>query len=132
MQKKYINPDNLYHIPGFTQIVGVTGGTTYYLSGIVAFDKDLNTVGQGDLEAQLIQVFENLKIALESINATFDDVVKLTIYKVNYQPKDRETIIQIRDRYTTSKTPPANTLLGVQSLARPDILVEVEATVVLS
>lgn len=130
MEIQHINPPDLYHIPGYTQIVGVRGGTTYYFSGLVAFDKAINTVGNGDLEAQLVKVFENLSVALAAINASFDHVVKLTFYVVDFQPEHRALVLGVRDRFTTSATPPANTLLGVQSLARPDLLVEVEATVV--
>jgi enamine deaminase RidA (YjgF/YER057c/UK114 family) len=50
---------------------------------------------------------------------------------VNFKPDDRATITALRQRYLPAENPPASTLVGVQALARPDLLVEIEAVAVL-
>jgi enamine deaminase RidA (YjgF/YER057c/UK114 family) len=86
-------------------------------------------VGGSDFAAQAEQVFSNLRRALASVGASFDDVVKMTtlITDVTNVPALR----QIRTRYLDPKQPPANTLVVAQ-LVRPELLLEIEAVAVLS
>ena len=48
-----------------------------FVSGQLPLDRDGTLVGAGDMAAQTRQVFENLRIILESEGATFADVVKM-------------------------------------------------------
>jgi enamine deaminase RidA (YjgF/YER057c/UK114 family) len=66
----------------YTQVTAATGGSIAFISGQVAVDAQGNVVGKGDIGAQAVQVFENLKLALGGIGATFEDVVKFTIFIV--------------------------------------------------
>jgi enamine deaminase RidA (YjgF/YER057c/UK114 family) len=50
---------------------------------------------------------------------------------VNYKPEDRPIIMAARQRYLPADNPPASTLVGVQALAQPDFLIEIEAIAVL-
>jgi len=109
--------------------VSAQRGRTIYVSGQVAFDKDGNVVGKGDLRAQTTQVFENLKICLEAAGASFADVVKITTYVKGYTPEQRMPITEIRNRYLV-KPLPASTLVGVETLVHDDFLIEVEAIAV--
>jgi enamine deaminase RidA (YjgF/YER057c/UK114 family) len=84
-------------------------------------------VGKNDLATQTKQVFENIGLALKAVDATFTDVVKLTYYIVNYKFEYRQTILNVRDKYVSLERPPASTLIGVQALALPDFLIEIEA-----
>ena len=84
------------------------------------------------LEAQGAQVFENLKVCLAAVGATFENVLKLTTYIVNYKPEDRAIIGGLRAKYLPATNPPASTLVGVQALAVPGLLVEIEAVAAIS
>lgn len=53
---------------------------TMYLSGQVPLDPKTGALVDGDIAAQTRQVFENLKAVLEAGSATFDDVVRVSIY----------------------------------------------------
>ena len=64
--------------------VQINGATLLFISGIVAFDSQGNVVGKGDIKAQTLQVLENLKAVLESEGATFNDIVKITNYYMNF------------------------------------------------
>ena len=79
MSVRYLNPETLSVPPGYTHVVEVRGGRTVYISGQVPLDKAGNLVGVGDFAAQTTQVFENLRLALASVGATFDRFVKPSI-----------------------------------------------------
>jgi enamine deaminase RidA (YjgF/YER057c/UK114 family) len=104
--------------------------TTVYISGQVAIDQEGNLVGKGDLGAQAEQVFENLALALESAGARPEDVVKLNTYVVNMKPEDGRTVGLARRKRFSQENLPASTMVGVQSLVLPDLLLEAEAIAV--
>ena len=99
-------------------------GGLLFLAGQVAQDQDGNVVGRGDVEAQAVQIFDNLRAVLASAGATLNDVVKLTTYTTNVA--FRAKIAEVRGRYFTTYFPP-NTFVVVASLATPDYLLEIEA-----
>ena len=125
-----VRPDGLFNNPAYTQVMKTTGTTTVYVSGQVALDATGATVGAGDLAAQTEQVMANLKIAVEAAGATLADVVKVTTYVVGYQPEHRAVITAARASYFPDGFP-ASTLIGVQALAAPEWLIEVEAVAVI-
>ncbi len=127
MTKQFINPAGLSNPGTYTHLVTVQGGKLIFISGQVALDAQGQAVPFSDLKAQTKQVFENLKTALASQGATFDDVIKLNTYVVNYDPTNRQQIAQVRAQYLPPNQPPASTLIGVLSLARPEFRIEVEA-----
>ncbi len=123
---RLFNPATLHKPTGYTHIAEVNSGRLVFISGQVALDINGNMVGVGDFCAQTVQVFENLKAALESVGADFSHVVKLTYYIVekNALPIVRE----VRNLYINVDLPPASTAVYVSELARADFLLEIEAT----
>jgi 2-iminobutanoate/2-iminopropanoate deaminase len=99
-------------------------GGLLFVAGQVAQDQDGNVVGRGDVEAQAVQIFDNLRAVLASAGATLNDVVKLTTYTTNVAY--RAKIAEVRGRYFTTYFPP-NTFVVVAGLATPDYLLEIEA-----
>jgi enamine deaminase RidA (YjgF/YER057c/UK114 family) len=87
-------------------------------------------VGADDLAAQTEQVMENLGVALSAAGASFEDVVKITTFVVDYQPEHRGVISEVRSRYLPAENPPASTLVGIAALAAPGWLIEIEAVAV--
>jgi enamine deaminase RidA (YjgF/YER057c/UK114 family) len=85
----------------------------------------------GDLtaEEQAERVFENLRLALAAVGASFADVVKFTFFltDVGTLPAVRE----VRNRYIDVDRPPASTAVQVSALFRPEMLLEVEAIAIL-
>lgn len=125
MPRTHINPALLSKPGGYTHVVSVTGGNAIFVSGQVALDQEGKVVGPGDLKAQARQVYENLKAALEAAGAGFKDVVKITTYLTHI---DRiGEIREVRAAYLGGTQPPASTTVGVTGLARPELLIEVEA-----
>jgi enamine deaminase RidA (YjgF/YER057c/UK114 family) len=128
--REHKNPSGLSTPRGYTHVVSASGGRTVYVAGQVALDVKGEVVGKGDLRAQARQVFENLRIALAGAGASYKDVVKWTTYVVNLKADDLPVIREARAEALKDATPPASTLVGVQALANPDFLIEVEAVAV--
>lgn len=127
MEKEFLNPAGLPVLPGFSQVVTATEGKIVFISGQVALDANNEVVGRGDLRAQVVQTFENLKGALAAVGATFDDVLKTNTYIVNYTPDMIGMVREVRSQYLPQEKPPASTLIGVQALVLEDLLIEIEA-----
>ena len=123
-------PNTMPKSVGYSQLATVTGGTLVFVSGQIALDKSGNVVGKDDFRAQVQQVFENLKAAVEAAGGTFDDVIKLNSYLVDLSPSHLAEFREVRDKYVNVKNPPASTAVQVQRLFRPEFLVEIEAVAV--
>lgn len=129
--REAISPSSLPTPPGYSQVVRVSDGTTIYIAGQVAWDSDNNLVGSGDFEAQTRQVFTNLDTALAVVDAGLDDLVKICIYVVDHDGDKLDAIRRVRDEFFGDITPPASTLLGVQRLALPELMIEIDGIAVL-
>jgi enamine deaminase RidA (YjgF/YER057c/UK114 family) len=132
MTSEHHNPEGVSTPTGYTHVVASQSGRTIYISGQIALNAKGEVVGEADLGAQAMQAFENLKACLASVGATFENVVKMNTYIVNYTPAVRPALQAARERYLPAKNPPASTLIGVQALARPEFMIEVEAVAVLA
>ncbi len=137
MQKKrevrIHNPAGLAAPVGYSHVAEVSAGKTVYIAGQVAMDKAGQLVGVGDFAAQVRQVFENLSAALAGTGATFGDVVKLNIFcDERIERSQLPALSETRDRYVNVKNPPVSTLVFVKGLARPEWLLEIEATAIVA
>jgi enamine deaminase RidA (YjgF/YER057c/UK114 family) len=128
--KEFLSPRTL--IPpgpaGYSHIAKVNRGTIVYLAGQVPTDASGKLVGEGDFEAQVEQVFRNLKTAVEAAGGIMADIVKLNYFLV---AEVEQAIVPrmraIRDRYINVAHPPAATFVVVSRLSRPGWLIEIEA-----
>ena len=127
---RYVNPPTLVKPNGYTHVVVAPDGRTVYVAGQVAFDSTGQLVGGDNFQAQAERVFQNLRRALASVGGSLDDVVKTTTCVTD--EKHVALLRDIRLKYLDAAHPPANTLVVVSSLARPTLLVEIEAVAVLS
>ncbi len=133
MRAERVNPKGLYNSVqfGFSHAVRQKGGDTLHLAGQVAWDKDGQLVGAGDLAAQTRQALANLRQVLESAGATPADIVRLRTYVVNHSPDKLGPVLGEIGAFYAGAVPAANTFIGVQALALPDFLIEIEATAVI-
>ena len=125
-QTEYPKAEGLAATTSYSHVVVTQPGKLVFIAGQVANDAEGKIVGKGDLKAQAIQVFENLKKALAAGGATFDDVVKINWYVKSFKTEMLPTLREVRSMYV-KKSPPASTLVGVAALANDDYLLEVEA-----
>ena len=122
MRREDVTVRGVHKTTGYSH--AAKAGGLLFLAGQVAQDQDGNVVGRGDVEAQAVQIFDNLRAVLASAGATLNDVVKLTTYTTNVAY--RAKIAEVRGRYFTTYFPP-NTFVVVAGLATPDYLLEIEA-----
>ena len=128
--REFINPPGLATPNGYTHVVVSADRRTAYVAGQVALDSAGLVVGAGDFKAQAEQVFTNLRRALASVDASFGDVVKTTTFITDL--KNMATLREVRARHFDASHAPANSLIPVAALARPELLLEIEAVVDLS
>lgn len=120
-------PDNLAAPNGFAHAVRSTHTSTVYIAGQVSYDEKGQVVGAGDLAAQTAQVYANIGKALASAGASFDDVVKTVLFVKDLDAKKAAVIRDARAQFFKEHRLPASTMVGVASLAKPELLLEVEA-----
>ena len=128
MKRRFLTPDSLAPGRGYSHGVTVSGGHTTWTAGQVAFDADGNVVGEGDVVAQTRRVFENLSAVLGEAGATWSDVVKLNYFVTDISRL--QEIREVRNEFLDPDRLPASTLVQVSALATPELLIEVEAIVV--
>ncbi len=123
-----LNPNTMPRPFGYSQVVEVTGGRTVSISGQVPLDENNVLVGAGDFAAQARQTFENVHRALEAVNLTFANVVKVQMYLTDMEHPPALRIV--RDEFVNTAQPPASTAVQVSALFRPDVLFELDAVAV--
>lgn len=108
----------------FNIALGYRAGGLAIVSGQAAIAQDGQIVGVDDFDAQAEQTFENLRRVLEAAGSGLDKVIKVTIYLTDMAnfPK----VVDLRARYFTQPWP-ADTIVGVTSLALPELQIEIEA-----
>ena len=106
----------------------VRHGDLLFISGCGPFDEENRIVGGDDVAQQCRQVLKNIDKILVAANATFADVLKVTVYLTDVG--DRTVINPVRKEFF-GQTRPASTLIGVAALAFPEMKVEIDAVAAL-
>ena len=104
----------------------IISGRMLFVAGQTALDENGDLVGGGDAAVQARQVLTNLQLVIEAAGGSMGDVARTTVYLTRLE--DRGPVGEVRAEYFPAP-PPANTLLVVSSLARPEFLVEIDAIV---
>ena len=127
-QIRFLNPPTLSTPPanGYSHVVLVQGGRTAYISSQLGLDSSGQLL-EG-FEAQAMQAFENLKLAIQAANMTFEHLVKINLFLTDMA--HIQMMRQVRDRFINRETPPSSTLIGVAALAVPGAMFEVDAVAV--
>jgi reactive intermediate/imine deaminase len=102
-------------------------GNLIFLSGQAALSPEGAIVGEGDFDAQIVQVMTNIRTVLQAAGSDLDRIVKVTIYLTDMGNFPR--IVEARKHWFTPPYP-ADTIVEVRSLALPQLLVEIDVTAV--
>ncbi len=130
VERKIINPWKWQDPLGFVQANEVTGGQrVLYCAGQVSVDADGKPVHADDIGAQLNRAIDNLEQVLREAGYSLQDVVRLNIYTTDIEGFSANRSVFI-DRLLRKGCRQASTLIGVARLARPEFLIEIEATAV--
>ena len=129
MPTKRLQPERLFQraLKGHTlysHVVVASGRPLVVIAGQLSRDKEGRIVGAGDMGAQIRQVGENLRIALEAAGVGLKDLVKTTTYVTDIDeffkhPEIRHEIF--------GQSLPTSTTVEVRRLSHPDFMVEIEA-----
>jgi len=135
MKIERVDPDGLFRLDAFTQIVTTEGAPKLaHIAGQGAFDADFKLVGGDDLHAQTVQAFRNLRTAVESLGGTVENIVSTTMYIVDLTPDKVQTFGRAMSVALDGKPfpPNASSMIGVQGLAADGMLVEISAVAALA
>ena len=125
MPKEHINPEGVLQLPEvFSQAVKV--GNVIYISGQTGQGADGSI--PSDFSSQVIKAYENMKTVLAAVGASFDDLVRETIYMT--RSEDIPTLMEVRQKYVT-KPAQGSTWTVISALAVPELLVEIEGIAVM-
>lgn len=130
----FLDPAELPVVEHYRQVSISRGTSLITIAGQVSWDADGNTVGKGDLAAQVERCYLNVGSALREAGASFDNVVKLTAYVPNWTPDKMQQFGEgvARAAAVLGIVPQAPaSLIGVAALDIPEHLVEIEAMAVL-
>ena len=116
---------------GFLQVVKAEGGTHIVCAGQTAWDKEQNIVGPGDFRRQIKKTLENVEAALNEAGAGRADVTSLRLYVVDYDLEKLPVIAEELRLFFGPHNLPANTLVGIDKLALPEFMIEIEAFAVI-
>ncbi len=129
--RQYINPRSLPVPPGNFSWVS-QADKTLYLAGQVGIDASGQTIGIGDADAQVRQIYRNIELTLKEFGGSLNNIVKTVTFVVGKENlagarKGRKAIGD--EGMMTIR--PASTLVVVAGLASDEWLVEVDVTAVL-
>ena len=124
-----LQPGTPYH-----HVAIATGSRQVHVAGQIATDSQGQNVAPGDLAGQVAQVLRNTAHALAGAGASFEDVVRLTFYVTDWAPEKISAFLAGVESVAAEvglpePLPPAS-LIGVDYLFEPDVLVELEATAI--
>lgn len=104
---------------------GFIADNIVYVSGQLPVDDAFELVGEGDVEAQARQVFQNIGTVLEAVGGSLDDVVAMTLFFIDVE--DTRRIAQVR-REVFGEHRPASTAVQISGLLLEGAKLEVNAT----
>jgi enamine deaminase RidA (YjgF/YER057c/UK114 family) len=107
----------------------VAKGSMVFVRGQIGQNLDTSeNVAIGDATGQTEQAMANIKMLLEEAGSKLDHVCKITIYIVD--PRYREQVYRVVGKWLKGVYP-VSTGIVVSALARPEWLVEIDATAVI-
>ena len=107
----------------------VVAGNTVYLRGQVGQDlESRESVGVGDAAAQTERAMQNIAMLLDEAGSELGDIVKIVIYLTD--ARYRDAVYPVVGRWLKGVFP-VSTGIVVTALARPEWVVEIDATAVI-
>ncbi|WP_407319238.1 RidA family protein [Isoptericola halotolerans] len=135
MTVQHFTPEGMLQPTPYHHVAVGTGTTHVHVSGQVARQADGTPVAPGDLAGQVAQALRNTAVGLAGADASFADVLRLTFYVTGWSPEKigafMEGIEGVAEEIGLPTPLPPASLVGVDHLFEPDVLVEVEATALL-
>ncbi|MGN9809083.1 RidA family protein [Micromonospora sp. BQ11] len=134
MVVRFHSPQGMMQPVPYHHVAVASGSRHVYVAGQISRDEAGQPIAPGDLRGQVVQALRNTARGLAGADASFADVVRLTFYVTNWSP-DRigdfmAGVADVAEEIGLPQPMPPASLIGVDYLFEPDVLVEVEATAV--
>jgi 2-iminobutanoate/2-iminopropanoate deaminase len=127
-RREYLKPDARQRERAYSPAVKITGGTTIYMAGQTGYQDERGEVHPGDFDSQVRIAFERMRKTLQAAGGGLDDIVTMTVFVTDMANGTRFT--QLRKEFFREDRYPASALIGVKELARPEMLIEIQAVAV--
>jgi enamine deaminase RidA (YjgF/YER057c/UK114 family) len=125
MAKKTLNPEGMPVPRGsYSQVVISKPGRAVFIAGNTASDPDGNVVGLADVRAQTRYILQKIKTGVESAGGTLQDIVAMNVFTTD--ARYHSAINETRREFLGSDFP-TSTMVQVVALARPELLLEINA-----
>jgi 2-iminobutanoate/2-iminopropanoate deaminase len=95
-----------------------------FLAGQLSRDADGNLVGAGDMAEQTRQCIRNMRTVLEAAGGTLEDIVSIVAYTTDM--REFRNIVAARTEFFVG-TLPTSTIVEVNHLAEPGLMIEFQA-----
>jgi len=127
-KREFLSGDTRQRERAYSPAVKVDGGTTIYLAGYGAFQDQAGKSYAGDFDGQVRLSFERVRQTLAKAGGKLDDIVTMTVFITDMANGTRFT--QLRKEFFQEGRYPASALIGIKELARPEMMVEIQAIAV--
>ena len=112
----------------YSPAVKINGGTTIYLAGHTGYQDEKGEIYPGNFDGQARVAFERMRKTLESAGAKLDDIVTMTVFITDMANGTRFT--HLRKEFFKEGRYPSSALIGIKELARPEMMIEIQAVAV--
>lgn len=125
MEKRFINPPELYKHPSYSRVITVKGPCKFiFIAGQTPSDENYQPVHPGDYRRQYEHIIDALTVQLKAAGATWDDVVVRRVYTLDVEAL--QTALREVKRPENKEFPPTSTMIGVTRLSNPGFLIEMD------
>ncbi|SNT62449.1 Enamine deaminase RidA, house cleaning of reactive enamine intermediates, YjgF/YER057c/UK114 family [Streptosporangium subroseum] len=135
MTVQLLTPEGMFQPVPYHHVAIGTGTRQVHVAGQIARDAEANHIATGDLTGQVAQSLRNTALGLAGAGASFSDVVRLRFFVTNWSPEKMDDFMagieRVADELGMPRPLPPLSLIGIDYLFEPDVLVEVEAFAVL-
>ena len=129
-QREFLPGNDRQKERAYSPAVKVTGGTTIYLAGFGAFQDDAGKSYAGDFDGQVRLSFRRIRETLEKAGGRLENIATMTVFITDMANGTRFT--QLRKEFFQEGHYPASALIGIKELARPEMMVEIQAIAVIA
>ena len=127
--QQFYNPPALWDpsVASFSHVATVPANSKLIFVAGQGGEEDVKGTLSNNFRTQVQYSLNNIRIALQSQNASMRSIVKLTTLVADHDAEKLTIIVEEFAKIWTDKKFPANTLIPVPKLAMPGMLVEIEA-----
>ena len=129
MARQFLHSDARQRERAYSPAVKVTGGTTIYLAGHTGYQDERGETYPNNFDGQVRVAFERMRKTLKTAGGGLEDVATMTVFVTDMANGTRFT--QLRKEFFQEGRYPASALIGIKELARPEMMLEIQAIAVI-